>query len=732
MKEVAAVVYYAKSENSFGTKIKVREHLKEVSDLAAKYGRQVGLEAEARAAGLLHDFGKYSEAFQEVIAGRRHHVDHAFPGAVLSKSLTRSIPEAVAAHHGSLTAYSCLNLRQDAIMAPSGKVSSLSGGDAYKSARDVLLSDFGQQYVIKVLSGFKSDKTSGLEHMMRTRMLLSCLVDADYSVSAYQDCHIGPYVEKLVPLDVDGSLSRLYEHHQEKVRGRCSKKMSMLRNMVWEDCGLAAGNGRNYLTLTAPTGSGKTMGFFRFVLERCKADITRKRVIFVLPFLSLTDQIYEEAKELIPGTILDTSTAEQSEENRELSSRWSAPCVVTTTVQFFTSLFSDRPGDVRKLHNLGDAVIVFDEIQSLPEHLSRVALQALNILVNTYGSTVLLSTATPPAYDAIDGLEYEPAEIMRDVAGCFALAEPEEIRWCPEPVSLEQIAQMALASDNCCVITNMKKHALAIYKAWENHDVKNIYLLSTDLCPEHRKKVVDEIARRQADGMPVHVSATQCIEAGVDLDFERVFRSVAPLSSVIQAAGRQNRGRNRPKGSMVVFTIDRDVTPGRAYPDSVYEEQSNGTLNLIKSGRDLTDLSTLKDYYRRRFSEERTKQKLMDAIRCEDYAAFSMESRIIKRNGMLIVVPYDREIYDEVLSAALDGHVTRGMMAKAVMTSVQSYAKDDVKSHCMELCIHNYRTGEDIHTGAWVLLPGHEACYDQDIGLKFGNTDGNDAGVFMI
>lgn len=721
----------AKSKNRLGEEISLKEHGGDVAKYASEYAEPMGMKKEAFVSGLFHDFGKFAKWFGDVLDGLGAGVDHAIPGAVVTyRRCPDYIPTVIAAHHSELRAlsklraYGLLDIGYSGL-TPDGKTVSMQS-DEYAAAVKACLEYFGPVN----LNLTKKIDPDVFCRMMRCRMLLSCLVDADWSVSAYEDARDLACLSEGGVLSVELSTQSLVSLRAEASKRPCSSQVRDLRNRVWDDCTAAGRSDASLMSLTAPTGAGKTFGFLRFALERCKHDITRKRIVLVLPFLSLTDQVFNIASAIIPGTICDTSTAEYSEQNRELASRWNAPCIVTTAVQFFGSVCSARPADVRKLHRLSDAVVIFDEMQSLPDHLLKTALQAVCVLVRDYNMTAVMSTATPPVYSHVLP-DCSPTEIIQDVPGCFALAPAEHIELLPGELEISQVAGMAAGYENCCVITNMKRHALEVYRYWVDAGLENVFLLSTDLCPVHRQQVIKAIDELQKAGEPVHVSATQCIEAGVDLDFGQIFRAAAPLPSLIQSAGRQNRARRRPRGTMFVFVPARQTSGrGRNYPDGSYEKSAGIALDIAMRGMDLSSREALAAYYDTRFLSDLTKPKLRAALDAEDYHEFMQESRLIKSGGRQVVVPtagYE-ELYNQALGAALDGGATRKLLAETAKISVQSYSADDIERNCVELVIGNKYAGTERHTGVYVLLDNCRGCYHADIGLQWDN----DGDMFML
>lgn len=741
--------YYAKSDG----RTTVAKHLEDVAFLAGEYGRDVGMPGLARTAGWLHDTGKYGEAFQDVLSGKRTGVDHACPSAALAYYITggkvRQAYEAIAAHHSRLENLELLEPTFQGLLkgklqgCPSGRQASLTGFDkntgrgGFAEALRLLKSDFpGFKPEALEIRRFDFLAWKGcLDYMLSTRMLFSCLVDADYTASAAESVgrdagmadgdgdRDGPDIRP------EDALIALENYRTGLgISSEASYGVCRLRNRVYFDC-MRAGQdaGNNFFTLTAPTGSGKTLGMLKFALERCRADRTKKRVIFVLPYLTISDQVEDVVREIIPDAVIDNSQTGLDESQRETAARWSAPCVVTTTVQFFQSLFSDRPGDCRKLHRIANSVILLDEVQALPVGLSRVLIQTLNLLAREYNSCICLSTATQPAYDYLPGLDFSPKEIIEDKEKCFRMVERTGINFNLAPRGLESVADEALDEHDVCVITNLRAHARTVYERWKSKGTEDIFLLSTDLCGLHRRDVLREIKRRQSYGRTAHVAATQCIEAGVDLDFGMVYRALAPLWALIQAAGRCNRnGKLFTSRCIRIFEPDEK----HKYPDAEYERQALLVKVLLASGEDLNSLGGIEVYYKKLFAGLREPEGLVRSLTGLDYQGAAKATALIARSGYRVIVPYDELIWHETLDAVRENRVSRGDLRRTAGLSVPSYDLNAVERHCQELVLRNRRTGRETRTGTYILLPGHESCYDSRTGLRLSGDGVDD--MYML
>lgn len=371
--------YYAKSKNADGYQETVKDHLFKVSQLAKAYGEPFGVGDYAETAGMLHDFGKYSEAFQNVLRGTAIGIDHAMGGALFLEDNTKGsggffhLIEAVNGHHDGLLEYGALepNLRDirkgtPHIQVNAGKAPCFQNKSQLENAKAAFRADFPKLRFSRI-PAFQGTE---LESMLYTRMLFSCLVDADYSASAQNDDEA--YLERAEDrtFDPQNLLQRLYAYRNEmKAASTADSVLNSYRDAVFDQCGKMGCEREGLYTLTAPTGTGKTLALLHFALQHCLKH-GKKRIIIVLPFLTLAEQNAATYAKIVPNILVDHSQSELSEQARELAARWSAPFIITTSVRFFEGLFSDRPTVCRKLHNIADSVVVFDEAQSLPTALT--------------------------------------------------------------------------------------------------------------------------------------------------------------------------------------------------------------------------------------------------------------------------------------------------------------------------------------------------------------------------
>lgn len=570
------------------------DHLRTVAALARSFGAAFGGEKEAEVAGLLHDLGKYAARFQQRLHNPAiHGINHWASGAVLAMERFKAalVAYGVDGHHAGLPAATDFAQTRQLALRPD------RWHEHTGCTEDV--NDLVGRFVADGLalpSPLQPVTKDYFANALRTRMLFSCLVDADFLDT---ERHFDPAVvsSRSVPqLQSTMALERLLAD----LKGKSAEgAVNQLRRQLLADCLVAAEKPPGLFTLTAPTGSGKTLSSLAFALKHISrhnavlpADDPRRfrRVIVVIPYTSIIEQTARVFRELFEPAfgldyILEHHSAvapreckedkgKDAEEERLRRARlaaenWASPLIVTTSVQFFESLFSNRPSDCRKLHNIARSVVLFDEVQTLPPKLVPSLLSAVRLLTQEpYGVTAVFMTATQPAFAAAKAaLPYgwEPSEIS---SAPSAMAETMRRTRIELPASGQRVswpeiaAKMAELPQALCVV-NTTKNARELFRLLP---LDNRFHLSARLCPAHRQAKLELIRQRLADGSPVRLVSTQLIEAGVDVDFPIAFRALGPLDSIVQTAGRCNReGRHPEPRPVIVFRPADGGTPRGAY-----------------------------------------------------------------------------------------------------------------------------------------------------------------------
>jgi CRISPR-associated endonuclease/helicase Cas3 len=405
------------------------------------------------------------------------------------------------------------------------------------------------------------------------RMLFSCLVDADFlDTEAYMDADKSarrgdwPGMRMLLE-QFDYSMAR-------KTDSAEPTPVNQLRADILRQCREKAHEAPGLFSLTVPTSGGKTLSSMAFALEHAKR-YNKRRIIYVIPYTSIIEQTADIFRDIFGEAVIEHhSNAEVDAEKENSKSRlacenWDAPIVVTTNVQFFESLFASKTSRCRKLHNIVDSVVVLDEAQLLPPEFLQPILDVLNLLTKHYGVTVVLSTATQPAlstreyFDAqnnMRGLE-NVREIMDNPDSLYAKLERVKVRLPADwntPVSWDALADEIRKHDSVLTIVNRRKDAREL---WELMPEGTLHL-SALMCGEHRSQIIQQIKARLKNGIPTCVISTQLVEAGVDVDFPVVYRALAGLDSIAQAAGRCNREGRLEQGEVVVFVPSKSAPPG--------------------------------------------------------------------------------------------------------------------------------------------------------------------------
>ena len=537
----------------------VLEHLDGTAGRCAMFAAAFGAEEQGRLAGLAHDLGKYSAAFQRRLAGDAARVDHATAGAAECCKLGQgSAAFAVAGHHGGLPDGGGQGDPPD---APS------FCGRMKKAALGQLEPCAAWQQELRLPAASRRAFSSQPEEMFFTRMLYSCLVDADYLDTEAFMAGTPPERGGGDPVDV------LEEKLQAYVSGWFPPKSALDRERcaALDRCRTQGETqAPGLFTLTIPTGGGKTVASLAFALRHARARGLR-RIVYVIPYTSIIEQNAQVFRKILGeenvlehhSGILYEIEDEARPDNARLAraaENWDMPVVVTTAVQFFESLFANRSSRCRKLHNLARSVIIFDEAQMLPVPYLRPCVFAIAQLVRHYGVSAVLCTATQPALDGVfreflpdrPAVELCPRELLHpEIFRRVTFRRTGKLSW-------EAVAQQMNAQKQILCIVNSRKSAQTVYSLLERDGSCH---LSTLMYPAHRKAVLQKIRDRLANGLPCRVVSTSLIEAGVDVDFPFVLREEAGLDSILQAAGRCNREGRRPAAESIVTVFQSETPP---------------------------------------------------------------------------------------------------------------------------------------------------------------------------
>ena len=578
------LIYYAHSaQDKLGNLLPyerwqtLQSHLVNVGEIAAEFARVFGAQEIAYQTGQLHDLGKYSEPFNHRLHGGPS-VDHATAGAKVAierwgNVIGKLMAFCIAGHHAGLA-------------------NGNGEGDNRRTLKQRLALQFGAdiptldnlwQQEIKLPQNLSAPPLKADAHhpffsyAFFTRMLYSCLVDADYlDTEAFylnlknKASERGGYPD-LNALQhnfnqfINAFRRRIAQAPEQTEAEKRNAALNHLRSEILDHAVEQAAQPQGLFTLTVPTGGGKTFTSMAFALEHAKRHGMR-RVIYVIPFTSIIEQNAAEFRkafgELGEQAVLEHHSTfddgklqnEATKDKLRLASEnWDAPIVVTTAVQFFESLFADRSSRCRKLHNIAGSVIILDEAQMLPLNLLLPIMQAIKELAQNYRCSVVMCTATQPAVQAENGF-YRGFENVREIApkptALFDKLRRTSVQHIGTQTDADLLAKLG-EHPQMLVIVNNRRHARSLYD--QAKYLEGTFHLTTLMCAKHRSQKLDEIRGRLKNGKPCRVIATSLIEAGVDVDFPLVMRAEAGLDSVAQAAGRCNREGKRPSENSFVW-----------------------------------------------------------------------------------------------------------------------------------------------------------------------------------
>jgi CRISPR-associated endonuclease/helicase Cas3 len=642
---------------------RLEDHLQNVARLAAQFAEPFGAEEWARAAGLWHDLGKYSAAFQKRLYdanGIECHLETR-PGKVIHSeagghlALMKLKPREIATilcwlimgHHTGLADYS-----------------SSEGG---ARALEVKLRDPDRSVTIlqEVPSELKELPSTPIPGVLKKgadlaffiRMLFSCVVDADF-LDTEEFMNQG---QADVRRREWSSISELLDHFDPYMETVCrnaeANEVNRVRSEVLQQCRSAAEKEQGVFSLTVPTGGGKTLSSLAFALRHA-AKWNLRRIIYVIPYSSIIEQTAAVFRS-IPGfesavlehhsNVVDDDERRETVRSRLAAENWDAPLIVTTSVRFFESLFASKTSRCRRLHNMADSVVIFDEAQCLPPGYLRPVVFAIRELHRHYGVTPVLCTATQPVLTRTESFDFrfeegfdqvhEITADTKDLSRRLQRVRLERFRDL-QPVSLDELAGALQEEEQAVLcIVNRKADARDLAKLLPEESSLH---LSTNLCAWHRHRVLESIKERLAADEPIIVVSTSLVEAGVDLDFPVVYRALAGMDSIAQAAGRCNREGKLRAGRTMVFVPEEQ-------PQYVRSAASQ-TRRFLEPGRlsSVFEPSTFTEYFRERFfllgKDRLDEKKILEKLsgRIENFAFRTAAARfrfIDDRGQRTLIVP---------------------------------------------------------------------------------------------
>jgi len=634
----------------------LEDHLKKVAEIASSFANEFGTGDWGYLAGIWHDVGKYSREFQKYLfagtdydahietkAGR---VDHSTAGAKHAFQQSRNegklLAYVIAGHHagllnGKANEASCLIKRLGKGIPP------------YDDCPDWILN-------LPICKGSPVSlhkKRFCFQLAFFIRMIYSCLVDADFlDTEAFinpekSDWRKGyPFLEELY--------SKLQSHLDHLTSRVARTPINLRRNKILRQCIAAADWNPGLFSLTVPTGGGKTLSSLAFAIKHA-IRFGMKRVIYVIPYTSIIEQNAAVFRDILGvDTVLEHHSnyepKEEDHRSRLASENWDAPLIVTTNVQFFESLFACRSSRCRKIHRIANSVVILDEAQMLPVPLLKPSLEVLRELVLNYRTSIVLCTATQPALsesetfkDGLAGVR----EIIHDPADLYEAFKRVDTVKLPS-LTDEDLAQRLKEHEQVLCVVNTRKHARQIYERLVG--MEGLFHLSALMCPAHRTVVLNQIRMALSKGEPCRVISTQLVEAGVDVDFPVVFRSIAGIDSIAQAAGRCNReGKLTENGRVFVFKPEGGLPPG------YFRQTAETAETVLRHHEDPLSLPAVYEYFQELYwlkgatlDQHQILDDFAEGAKDGDFPfrIIAEKFRIIDEGMVSVIIPWNKDSED--------------------------------------------------------------------------------------
>lgn len=749
-------------------------HLSGVTKRAVEFAEPFGGEQWAKALGILHDIGKSSDEFQIRLTGGPA-VDHATAGAheackLYGSQMGKLLSYAICGHHGGL---------------PNGGDTIERGSLTERLMRTVPdyslwctclpdeLPEAGKLKIpLQILCGYKG----GFQLSFFVRMLYSCLVDADALDAEWA---LEKAKSKLraqwEPLAL--ALPRLKTFLAKQEAGTlAARPINVRRTQLREQVTAAAKKPRGIFSLTIPTGGGKTQISLAFALKHAE-EWGLERIIYVIPFTSIIEQNADVFRNILGEQMVlehhsnvsiekikdryvkhaiapEKDAVTFAEKCQLASENWDAPLVVTTNVQALESLFANKPSRCRKLHNMANSLLIFDEAQMIPRQFLQPALVTMSELVDNYGSSVILCTATQPVWDKVRYIKGLNNVDLLGKRGIQELApEPkklyEEFRRVRAvyigPKTDEDLTQQFCDLDQVLCIVNTRKHAQRLFALLKDRvRDDSLFHLSTRMCPAHRRIQLSIIRERLKHKLPCRVISTQLIEAGVDVDFPVVYRATAGIDSIVQAAGRCNREQTQKEGQVSIFWPEK-----HGLPQGYFSLTAELAKEVFQEIADPLSLEAVAAYFRKLYAlggeNSLDEEKILSDIETSartlsyDFPAIAEKFQLIDSPTESVIIPWmpyfctdtrnDISFYDGLAVIEQQIHEEESSMAlqrylQPITIQMYQHELEKMQDDNLVYCYEDpYKK-----RAYWVLT--EERAYDAEQGVLL--TDLPEAPVYMF
>lgn len=645
----------------------LESHCRLVAQLAKRFARAFHASTYAYDTGLNHDGGKNRRLFQKYIreGGKRGSVTHSRVGAYAAyiSGDDELVPMAM-----------CINGHHGALPPLHGWYGDLTWvREAEREHREAVKAGFKFRRTSKFkfldwIRGYRGSPQFALG--VFTRMLYSCLVDADWlCTELWMDR--SRYTSRYTYDDLEELLKR-HRRYMAALRARAPKTLvNKMRSLAHRACCLSSYGPRGIYSLEMPTGTGKTLAGMSFALRHALKN-RQKRVIVVIPYCGIIEQTAEEYRKIFgAGNVVEHHTARDpavaDEAHERMVENWDAPIVVTTFVQFIESLFAHYRSRCRKIHNIADSVIILDEVQTLPKRMLAPILETLRLLVSKFGCTLVFSTATQPAFARRDGFDIGLdgiRPIIKVPRRLFDALRRVNVKYIRKAVTWKRLARAMMADPQVLAIVNTKKDALRLASVMPS----DTFFLSGYMPPVSRSEVIRTVKSLLREGKPCRLISTQVVEAGVDIDFPVLYRVEAPYDSIVQSSGRCNREGAIESGRMYVVRVVGSHTPDSTYDAGigVFRE-----MMLSHGGRvDIYDPATYEEYYSKMYRiTDLDRDGLLGLQETLDFAEVNRRCRVIDAGLDALIIPLDEESR-EAINALRSGVFNRDLLRKLQRYSV--------------------------------------------------------------
>ncbi len=715
---------------------RLEDHLVDVSKLAAEFAAEFGAAPWAALAGIWHDLGKYRVGFQRYIrqcGDPDAHIEgrvaspektHSAAGALWAQQylagvdqrsgpvVARVLAYLIAGHHAGLDDWFA------------GLHERFCREDTAREGRDALAATIPEAILrppaaLPDLKAIRTDQELDIpgRFALWVRMLFSCLVDADFLDT---EAFVSPGKADarngfLAMVEMERLLAeRLAQMaHDVAARGEADSPVNRQRKLVLQACLGKAECPPGVFSLTVPTGGGKTLSSLAFALRHAVRH-GKRRVVYAIPYTSIIEQtadifrsIFGDENVIEHHSNVDADEKQETARSRLACENWDAPLIVTTNVQLLESLFASRTSRCRKLHNLVGSIIVLDEAQLLPVPYLQPVVDVLRLLVKDYGVTLVLCTATQPSLESRNGFDQaqqlrgfaadEISEIVDDVAGLYAALKRVKVHLPADlktPCNWDQLVPQITGHDAVLAVVGRRADARELYSRVQAEDRAGLWHLSGLMCAEHRSDTIADIkqalaARRQmlATGqvpVPIRVISTQLVEAGVDIDFPIVYRALAGLDSIAQAAGRCNREGRMAHGEVHVFVPPKPAPPGLL---RMAEQATRILWGGLPPEADPMGVEHFADFFRRLYGDADLDAKdvcnLLRAGKVGDvnFRTAAERFRLIdEAEGATVFVRYKRNVADNTIDLLLNTLKKEGpqrwLLRKLQRFGVSIYQRD--------------------------------------------------------